>query len=164
MYKKVLMVTVFSAILAIGMVGCGGGSASSASSSTASQPSGSAASSSASAAASFDGSAYSDTGEGYMLLWTPGGSSEDGKVPQVAMKKGTVLTQITIEYHEGDGSVCTVYVDGIENTKMNASPNISSTLTLQGDEITEGVHTVEMVKMEGDTPVIYKKAQYEMVY
>ena len=98
-----------------------------------------------------------------MFLYTPGGTSENGNVPQVAIKKGTTLTQIDINYRDGDGSVCTVYVDGIENTKMNASKFIQSTLTLQGSDLDDGVHTVEMVAMDGDTPTICRKELYEVV-
>lgn len=162
--KKAFAATAFAAIMALVLVGCGGSSssASAAASSSASSDASSSVSS-ASAVDKFDGSAFADTGAGTMFLYTAGGSSEDGKVPQVAIKKGTTLTQIDINYRDGDGSVCTVYVDGAENTKMNASQYMQSTLTLQGDELADGVHTVEMVAMDGDEPAIYKKAQYEIV-
>lgn len=156
--KKIIATAALAAIMAFALAGCGSSSASSTASS--------AAASSTSAAATvdvFDGSSFADTGDGVMYLYTPGGTSENGNVPQVALEKNTALTQISIEYHGGDGSVCTVYVDGIENMKLNAAENIQTVITLQGDDLAAGVHTVEMVKMDGDAPVIYKKAQYEIV-
>ena len=112
----------------------------------------------------FEGSAFEETGEGTMYLATAGGTSEDGNVPQVAFNgdPDNSVLQIEVDYWEGDGSVCTVYVDGIENMKMNAA-DVQMTLTLTGGALVEGVHTVEVVKMDGDTPAIYKKAQYEIV-
>lgn len=174
---KKLAVLALATCIALAIAGCGGSAQQSGSSSSAASSSGSAsaaasasASSSASASASastavekFDGSAFADTGDGEMILYTPGGNTEGGNVPQVAIGKNIVVTQIGIDYTGGDGSVCTVYVDGVENTKMNASQRIQSTLTLQGEAIDEGVHTVEMVDMDGDAPRIYKSAQYEIV-
>lgn len=162
--KKAITLAALATVLAFALAGCGGSSQPSASSVSASSGAASSTSTSSVAAVEkFDGSAFEDTGAGTMFLYTPGGTSENGNVPQVAIKKGTTLTQIDINYRDGDGSVCTVYVDGIENTKMNASQFIQSTFTLQGSALDDGIHTVEMVAMDGDTPTIYKKAQYEIV-
>lgn len=112
----------------------------------------------------FDGSAFSDTGAGTMYLATAGGTSEDGNVPQIAFSGDPANSAMSIEldFWDGDGSVCTIYVDGMEGDKMNAG-NVQQSITLWGDMLEEGVHTVEVVKMDGDAPVIYKKAQYEIV-
>lgn len=114
------------------------------------------------AAKGFDGSAYSDTGAGIMYLRTPGGTSEDGNVPEIAVQKDTQLMQIELDIEGMDGSVCTVYVDGMENTTMNAGERVQQSITLQGDALKSGSHTVELVKMEGDVPAIYKKAEYKV--
>lgn len=98
-----------------------------------------------------------------MYIKTAGGSSEGGNVPKTACSKTTTAMQITIGYEGGDGSVCTVYVDGMENTKENASSRFAGTITLQGSALDEGVHDVEMVSMDGNDVKIYKKAQYEIV-
>ena len=108
----------------------------------------------------FDGSGLSDTGAGVMYLSTAGGTTEGGNVPQIV---GGALVSIGINTDGMDGSVCTVYVDGMENTKMNAGERTQGSLVLEEDALTEGKHTVEMVKMDGDAPVIYKVAQYEVV-
>ena len=163
--RKTVVIAALAAIMALALAGCGGSSASSASASASSSAASSEAASSTSSAAAdkFDGSSFVDTGDGEMILRTAGGTSENGNVPQAAVKKGTTFMQIDIEYHGGNGAVCKVYVDGIDNMPMNAAENIQSTLTLQGDALDAGVHTVEMVAMDGDEPVIYKKAQYEIV-
>ena len=156
---KKLAVIAMSAAVVLVLAGCGGSSQSSA---TSSASSGSAeASSSQTSAKAFDGSAFADTGEGTMYLRTAGGTSEGGNVPEIAAKSNSVM-QIEIDTEGMDGSVCTVYVDGVENTTVNAGDRSQNALTLQGDALATGTHTVELVKMDGDNPVIYKKAEYKV--
>lgn len=110
----------------------------------------------------FDGSAFSDTGAGIMYLRTAGGTSEGGKVPELAIKADTQMMQIEMDTDGMDGSVCIVYIDGLENTTMNAGERTQQTITLQSDALKSGNHTVELVKMGGATPAIYKKAEYKV--
>ena len=163
--KKVAIIAV-SAAFALALAGCGGSAQTSsnaaASSGSPSASSVSASSVSTSAAKDFDGSAYSDTGAGTMILATAGGTSEGGKVPEVAAKPGSIM-QLEIDTDGMDGSVCTVYVDGMENMTMNAGERTQQVLTIQGEAVEAGLHTVELVKMDGNAPVIYKKAEYKMV-
>lgn len=161
----------FAAALAASMAGCAGGEAPE---EKAAQPeaqqqtqeeqkgaeTAADAGSGAAAQKDFDGSAYSDTGEGTMYLATAGGTSEGGNVPQIA-SGGTMSIDVVTEGM--DGSVCTVYVDGVENSKVNAGEMSQNGIVI-GEGATEpGVHTVELVKMDGDVPAIYKVAQYEAV-
>ena len=111
----------------------------------------------------FDGSNCVDTGEGTMIISTPGGTSEGGNIPQVAGSKDIALTQFTVELEGMDNSICTLYVDGMENDKFNAC-DTQRTFTLYENDLTEGIHTVELVRMDGDTVEIYKSAQYEIVF
>lgn len=110
----------------------------------------------------FDGSAFSDTGEGIMYLATPGGTSENGAIPEVALTPD-ILTTIDVCTEGMDGSVVTVYLDGMEKGKINASEMSQNQIEISGNDVLEGDHTVEIVKMDGDTPVIYKRAQYKAV-
>ena len=165
-----LLIAAFAAAMVACLAACGGGQSAQSASASVSAPSASAsaqASSTTSQAAfdgsSFDGSSFADTGDGEMTLKTAGGTSEGGNVPQIAGKSGRTMMQIGVSYKGGDGSVCTVYVDGSEVTKMNASERVDSTVMLEGDALADGVHTVELVCMDGDAPKIYKKAQYEIV-
>ena len=156
---KKLAVIAMSAAVVLVLAGCGGSSQSSA---TSSASSGSAeASSSQALAKAFDGSAFADTGEGTMYLRTAGGTSEGGNVPEITAKP-TSIVQIELDTEGMDGSVCVVYVDGMENTKVNAGERTQNTLTIQGDAVAAGTHVVELVKMDGDKPAIYKKAEYKV--
>ena len=161
---KKLAIIVLASLFALALAGCGGSSQSS-SSAAASSGSASASSvseSSDSAAKDFDGSSFTDTGAGTMILATAGGTSEGGNVPEIAAKPGSIM-QLEIDTDGMDGSVCTVYVDGMENMTMNAGERTQNTLTIQGQAVEAGLHTVELVKMDGDKPAIYKKAEYKMV-
>lgn len=154
---KKLVIAAFAALFALALAGCGGSSQSSAASSGSAE-----ASSSQAAAKDFDGSAFTDTGEGTMTLRTAGGISEGGNVPEIAAKS-TSIVQIELDTDGMDGSVCTVYVDGMENKKLNAGERTQNTLTIQGEAVAAGTHTVELVKIDGDKPAIYKKAEYKVV-
>ena len=145
------------------LAGCGGSSSSSASAASSSASSAASAASSTSVVKDFDGSKYSDTGSGEMYIRTPGGTSENGNIPQVASTENAALKTFDINYKGGDGTVCTVYVDGVENMKMNASERMQTSLFIKDSALDNGVHTVEMVAMDGDNVKIYKKAQYEIV-
>ena len=164
-HMRKLLIAAFAAAMVACLAACGGGQSAQSASASVSAPSASASAQASSAAsqAAFDGSSFVDTGDGEMTLKTAGGTSEGGNVPQIAGKSGRTMMQIGVSYKGGDGSVCTVYVDGSEVTKMNASERVDSTVTLEGDALTDGVHTVELVCMDGDAPKIYKKAQYEIV-
>lgn len=71
--------------------------------------------------------------------------------------------QIEVDTQGMDGSVCTVYVDGMENTTMNAGAMTQQSITLEGDDLKQGEHTVELVKLDDSgKPVIYKVAQYKV--
>lgn len=113
------------------------------------------------AAKDFDGTGMTEIGDCTFYLTTPGGTSENGNVPQV-VAGDAVLMQIGYEIWDGDGTVCTIYVDGMECKKDNAG-NVQSSIDLQGDSLAEGVHTVELVAMDGDEVKIYKSGQYEIV-
>ena len=158
-----LVVVAMAAFVALALAGCGGSASSSAASSASASGSSEAASSASSAAKDFDGTGFSDTGAGTMTLVTAGGTTEGGNVPQVAAKSTTSMMQIELDYDGGDGTVCTVYIDGMETEKMNAADRSQNTLNLQGDALTAGKHKVEMVAMDGSTPKIYKSAEYEVV-
>lgn len=143
--------------LALTLVGCSGGEAES---ETAEEG---APAESAEAEKDFDGSRFSDTGAGTMWLSTSAGTTEDGNVPEIVANTNMVM-QIGFNTADMDGSVCTVYVDGVENKKTNAAVYMSQeSMTLEGDALAPGIHTVEMVCMDGGEPTIYKAAQYKVV-
>lgn len=108
----------------------------------------------------FDGMNATDTGEGVMYIATAGGTSEDSNIPEIT---GEGTMQIEVDTQGMDGSVCTVYVDGMENTTMNAGAMTQQSITLEGDDLKQGEHTVELVKLDDTgSPVIYKVAKYKV--
>ena len=112
--------------------------------------------------AAFDGSGLGDAGQGEMYLSTPSGTSQGGAVPSFSAS-GRSLMQIGINTEGMDGSTCTVYVDGVENSTMGVGTNfVQGSLTLQGDALAPGTHTVELVREEGGEVAVYKRAQYEV--
>lgn len=108
----------------------------------------------------FDGAGLEDTGAGTMYLSSAAGTTEDGNVPEI-VADGMDLMQIGINYFDGDGSVCTVYVDGMENTRLNAG-SVQMQLELTGSALEPGTHKVEVVAQDGDTVTIYKSAEYKI--
>lgn len=148
-----------AAMLAATLGGCSGGDQGNADSGDAQQQEVQQGGADGQAAKDFDGSGFSDTGEGTMYLSTAGGTSEGGKIPQIASAGAVTIDVVT----EGmDGSVCVVYVDGVENSQMNAGERGQSGIVLTGPALEPGVHTVELVKMDGDKVAVYKVAQYEV--
>lgn len=137
---------VLAAALALGIAGCQGGEPA---------PAGEAQQD----ALDFDGSGMSDTGAGTMVLYTEGGSSEGGNVPTIP--SGYSLAQAEVDYWDGDGTQCTVYVDGVENSRITAA-NVQQPIDLEGDALSPGTHTVEVVGMDGETVTVYKSAQYQV--
>jgi len=110
----------------------------------------------------FDGSSFSDTGAGTFYISTPAGTSEGGNIPQLIVEKDTALTQIGCGTEGMEYASCMVYIDGMESEELVTSDMMQGSLTLSGDALAPGVHTVEVVKMDGDSPAIYKIAQYEV--
>lgn len=108
----------------------------------------------------FDGTGMTETGACTFYLSTPGGTSEGGNVPQIA--GGATVMQIGYRITDGDGTLCTIYVDGMENKKQNAG-DTQGTLDLSGDALSNGIHTVELVADNNGEITIYKSGQYEVV-
>ena len=146
--KKALLMAVCAIVLALGVTACGGLTANPSAKENL-----------------FDGSAYSDIGAGvFMLTGASVGNTADGNVIRIEAAPNLEQVMISVEYSGGDGSLGTIYVDGVEHMKMNASAESTQDMFyFAGDELAPGIHTVEFVVMDGDTPTVYKRAQYEIV-
>ena len=95
--KKALLMVVCAIVLALDMTACGGLPANPSAKENL-----------------FDGSAYSDTGDGvFMLINGPFGDTADGNVIRIKVAPNVVQVGISVEYSGGDGSLGTVYVDGV---------------------------------------------------
>lgn len=107
---------------------------------------------------------YTDTGAGSIYIKTAAGTSEGGAVPSLSVAKGTSMTQIELRT-EGlsAGSNSYIYIDGMLNTDQQLG-NSQLTLTLTGDALAPGEHTVAVVQYDGDAPggtiTTYKSTSY----
>lgn len=114
----------------------------------------------------FDGSSFSDIGSGTFFISTPSGTSQDGNVPVFLKDAGTLMTEVGYSAREMDGTHLTYfYIDGMENDKDQISDTDGS-LIINGDMLSEGTHTVEVVQYDTDEPtgnvITYKSATYEV--
>lgn len=155
MARKALAVAA-SLVVALSVVGCGSTAPEGATEEPAAQQQGA----EQAAEVDFDGTGLEDTGAGTMYLSSAAGTTEDGNVPEI-VADGMDLMQIGINYFDGDGSVCTVYVDGMENMRLNAG-SVQMQLELTGPALEPGTHKVEVVAQDGGTVTIYKSAEYKI--
>lgn len=155
MARKALAVAA-SLVVALSFAGCG----STAPEGTTEEPAAQQQEAEQAAQVDFDGTGLEDTGAGTMYLSSAAGTTEDGNVPEI-VADGMDLMQIGINYFDGDGSVCTVYVDGMENMRLNAG-SVQMQLELTGPALEPGTHKVEVVAQDGDTVTIYKSAEYKI--
>lgn len=114
----------------------------------------------------FDGSGYSEMGEGTFALQTPSGSSEDGSTPYIFADSDLLMTEVGFTGFDADGSHLTyIYVDGMEQAKEQIG-DYQGGITLTDDLLKEGIHKVEFVQYDTDDPsgnvIMYKTASYEI--
>lgn len=114
----------------------------------------------------FDGSSYSDTGDGTFLLVNASGNTEGGNTIVVYASSDTVIEQIGYETTGvNGGSLSYLYIDGMLSTKEQLGDTQGS-LDLSGDSLSVGTHTVEVVQYENDSVdaavTLYKSASYEV--
>ena len=117
------------------------------------------------AAKDFDGSSYSDMGQGTIGIVNQSGSTLEGAdvVVYVGNPK-TDYIQIGYESHDFNGGALTyIYIDGVLNTKEQLGES-QGTLELKKDALEEGTHLVEAVQFEGDDSAgevkTYKSTEY----
>ena len=149
----------FLAATALLLVGCGGnkesGSVAATSSAASDQQE------TASAQLDFDGTGLTEAGDFEFYISTSGGTSEGGKVPKIVYKPGTMGVGVDVVVQGGDGTVCTVYIDGMKRVMMNAG-DAQKIIQFEEADTTEGIHKLELVSDDGGKTV-YKVAQYEIV-
>ena len=113
------------------------------------------------AAETFDGSQYDETGDCRFWVSSAGGTTENGNVPTVDSHGATML-QLGVNAADGDGSVCSIYYDGTEVGTIKVGTMTQQSITLSGDQLAPGVHTIELVLLDGSEPVVYRRAQIEI--
>lgn len=109
---------------------------------------------------------YQEMGDGSMFISTPSGTSENGNVPVIYAESDLTLTQIGMN-SEGmnGGSLSYIYIDGMLADKQQMA-DYQGSIDLTGDQLSEGIHKIEMVQYENDdtsgTMTVYKSASYEI--
>ena len=109
---------------------------------------------------------YAELGDGTVYIATAGGTSENGNVPVIYAEKDLILKQIGLNAWDFNGGALSfIYVDGMLINKAQLA-NTQMTLDLQGEQLAEGLHSVEVVQYENDDPTstmtAYKAMQYEI--
>lgn len=104
------------------------------------------------------------TGEGNVTLATPGG---EGEQVTLIVDDDTMMTSIdlNLENVDVDGNEPTyAYVDGKENRKMQLSKDSVSQqfLDLEEDQLTPGIHNVEVIQEKDGDQVFYRHLTYEV--
>lgn len=161
-YKKIIVSMIIFASIASTMVACGNNEESSNSSNNATIES-----SVDDTAEKIPDGEFSVSGEGQVYLSTAGGTTEDGTIPVIYCAPDTIIKQIGINSSGYDGSMLTyIYIDGMLNAKEQLADTQSS-IDLQGDSLSVGIHTVEVVQYTGDFPSAdavstYQTMQYEI--
>lgn len=109
---------------------------------------------------------YTELGDGTVYIATAGGTSENGNVPVIYAEKDLILKQIGLNAWDFNGGALSfIYVDGMLIDKAQLA-NTQMSLDLQGEQLSVGLHSVEVVQYENDDPAsamtAYKSMQYEI--
>lgn len=111
---------------------------------------------------------YKSTGNGTIILSTSNGSSKNGKIPKQYISPDTSLCQIGFEVSDFNRKLNSyIYIDGklIEKKKFS---NTTTVLTLTGDSLKKGTHTVEVIQYKNNNTksdiITYKIAKYKILY
>lgn len=109
---------------------------------------------------------YTDTGDGTFTIYTASGNSQNGNVPINYISKNTFLSQIgakTVDFDYNKTSY--LYIDRYLHSK-NHFGRSQMTLTLTGNNLNPGLHRIEVVQYENDSPdskvITYKSGYYKI--
>jgi hypothetical protein len=114
----------------------------------------------------FDGTGQAETGEGAFYITTAAGTSENGNAPALTIMADTKLMQIGYFTDELDGVPVTyIYLDGMLAEKGNKGTS-QGQISLEGDGLKVGEHTVEAVQFANDDPsgevTFYRSAMFSI--
>ncbi|MDM5188480.1 hypothetical protein QUF99_14485 [Bacillus sp. DX4.1] len=105
-------------------------------------------------------------GEGKVKVVTPDGTSENGNVPTVFVRKDTLIQKVEIELANFQGDKETfVYVDHIFEDTYQVSRSTQTTVELKQETLEQGNHTVTAIQFENNDPngkvVNFVQAKFE---
>ncbi|MEH7463396.1 hypothetical protein V7166_15305 [Bacillus thuringiensis] len=105
-------------------------------------------------------------GEGKVKVVTPDGTSENGNVPVVFIKKDTLIQQVEVELEnfQEDKDIF-VYVDKQFEDKHQVKKLAQTTVSLKEETLQPGIHTVTAIQYENNDPngkvINFVQAQFE---
>lgn len=106
------------------------------------------------------------TYEGSVTVITPAGTSEDGNIPTVFIKKDTIIQQVEIELSDfQEDKEIFLYVDESFEDRHRVSHFTDTTMELKGETLEPGIHTITAIQFENDDPsgqvVSFAEAKFE---
>ncbi|WP_242227038.1 hypothetical protein [Bacillus cereus group sp. BfR-BA-01315] len=92
-------------------------------------------------------------GEGKVKVITPDGTSENGKIPTVFVKKDTLIQQVELELVDFQNDKETfVFVDRIFEDKHHVTSMTQTTVELKQKTLETGYHTITAIQFENNDP------------
>lgn len=107
---------------------------------------------------------YKEKGNGTVYIATEGGASSSRKAPLICPEDGRETIGLSAWGFDGD-ALSFIYVDGMLADSMRLE-NTYASLSLQGVQLADGFHSIEVVQYEGDDPacemITYRRMEYRV--
>jgi len=105
-------------------------------------------------------------GEGKVKVITPNGTSENGNIPTVFIKKDTLIQQVELELSNFQNDIETfVFVDKVYADKHQVTSTTQTTVQLKEKTLETGSHTITAVQYENNDPkgkvISFNQATFE---
>ncbi|HDR7794161.1 TPA: hypothetical protein QCY19_004876 [Bacillus luti] len=105
-------------------------------------------------------------GEGKVKVITPDGTSENGNIPTVFIKKDTLIQQVELELSKFQNDKDTfIFVDQVYADKHQVTSTTQTTVQLKEKTLETGSHTVTAVQYENNDPkgkvISFNQATFE---
>lgn len=92
-------------------------------------------------------------GEGKVKVITPDGTSENGNIPTVFIKKDTLIQQVELELANFQNDKETfIFVDQVYADKHQVTSTTQTTVRLKEKTLETGSHTITAVQFENNDP------------
>ncbi|PGT67673.1 hypothetical protein [Bacillus thuringiensis] len=105
-------------------------------------------------------------GEGKVKVITPDGTSENGNIPTVFIKKDTLIQQVELELSNFQSDKETfIFVDQMYTDKHQVTSTAQTTVQLKEKTLETGSHTITAVQYENNDPkgkvISFNQATFE---
>ncbi|HDR4859204.1 TPA: hypothetical protein QCR61_001402 [Bacillus cereus] len=105
-------------------------------------------------------------GEGKVKVITPDGTSENGNIPNVFIKKDTLIQQVELELSNFQSDKETfIFVDQMYTDKHQVTSTTQTTVQLKEKTLETGSHTITAVQYENNDPkgkvISFNQATFE---